>query len=72
MCPEFDLTEINQALAQEDSSIVPTPLQNVPSAREVDRRSYLVKDVCNRYYAGNDQFVDRYFGSGDSWYYGSA
>lgn len=52
-----------------DSFIAPpiTPLSVVASAQERTRKPYLVKNILDRYYEGDDERRSDYFGSGSNW-----
>ena len=55
---------VNEALEQGKGSLGTKALSEVPSQHQGNRYAYLVKNVCERYYAQNQGFVDSYFGNG--------
>ena len=55
------------AIAMNDPKFVSpiVRLEDVPSQKEGNRKEYLVKNVCKRYYPNDECFVEKYFGNGD-------
>ena len=41
------------------------PLEDVPSQNEGNRKAYLLKNICKRYYPNDQSFTEKYFGNGD-------
>ena len=41
-------------------------LNEMPFAQEESRRGYVDKNVCEQYYAGNEDYKFAYFGSDDA------
>ena len=54
-------TQASACLATNDYMGTITPLHLVPSSKEQNRRAYLIKEVIERYFANNSDFLRRYF-----------
>lgn len=61
------LCDIRSSMMNGTNSLHAKALADVPSQQEGNRRAYLVKNICDRYYAQSDTFLDNYFGSGANW-----